>query len=595
MSGIIIGSISRLYPYFAVWDMEALLLKSNEKVTDNLEWVSRHIPISVSIASNVPGFEKSVCFVEIDFKCLITSMMSYLVKISEVVRDILMADWKYVYDEIHEAVESYKSDRMISSDLKTHFINTLSNLKAMVDQYISQLPVIGFNSGKYDINLVRHELILALSKTGIETDLHCIKRNNSYLSLSNKFLKFLDISNYLAPGCSYSQFLKSYGSSIQKGYFPYEWFDSYDKLNYPTLPYKHDFYSTLTKSNPVESDIVYNELLEIWDKNDMKSFKDYLIYYNNLDTGPFCIALKTLMEFYFDQNIDLFKDFCTLPGIARQLLFKSIEVSFSLFAKSNSDMYYTFKKNIVGGPSIIFTRYHEKNVTLIKGIPGNVCQTVIGYDCNGLYSFGISQPMPTGNFVRRFESNNFRPEISQKYLSSFVWMDFIMENSNITILHRMNNNNKEIRIGSYLVDGFCSSNQTVYEFNGCMFHKCPHDCFISKKFRNTDWYIQRMKSLGNKDQVKYQYIQDKGYSIVDIYECVFILTIKSQCEKLYSKYLPSYYQTHKGSISVAKILSDVIKGDLFGCLEVDIEVDPEFKSRYEDYPPFLSHVIYLKI
>ena len=91
-------------------------------------------------------------------------------------------------------------------------------------------------------------------------------------------MKFIDISNYLAPGFSYSQFLKAYGCSIEKGYFPYEWFDSYDKLNYPHFPSKEAFYSKLQECNPLQNDCDYNRVEDIWVQLKMSTFKDYLQY-----------------------------------------------------------------------------------------------------------------------------------------------------------------------------------------------------------------------------------------------------------------------------------------------------------------------------
>ena len=40
-----------------------------------------------------------------------------------------------------------------------------------------------------------------------------------------------------------------------------------------------------------------------------------------------------------------------------------------------------------------------------------------------------------------------------------------MKNNKIKTLHKLNNQ-KEIRIGNYLVDGFCPKTKTVYEYNG---------------------------------------------------------------------------------------------------------------------------------
>ena len=50
----------------------------------------------------------------------------------------------------------------------------------------------------------------------------------------------------------------------------------------------------------------------------------------------------------------------------------------------------------------------------------------MGYDCNGLYSYAIRQSMPTGVYVRRKMENSFRPEISEQYIDSYVWMDHLM-------------------------------------------------------------------------------------------------------------------------------------------------------------------------
>ena len=331
--------------------------------------------------------------------------------------------------------------------------------------------MIGFNSGTYDINLIKKDSIGYITANYLEIDIYTIKKNNTYLSVSVPDLKFIDISNYLAAGSSSSQFLKAYGSEIPKGIFPYEWFDAFEKLNSPHLPQASEFYSSVKKENPIKNDDDYKKLMKIWNDNQITSFKDYLIYYNNLDTGPFCEALETFLKIYFDEGIDIFKDFITLPGVARKMLYNSSDSKFALFNETNSDLYYTFRQNIVGGPSIIFTRYHEKGETNIKGIDNNKCQSIVGYDCNGLYSYTIRQNMPTGVYVRRKIKNSFRPEVSEKYIDSYVWMDYLMERgSSSKILHKLNHS-KEIRLGNYLVDGYCIDSKTVFSFQWLLFSR----------------------------------------------------------------------------------------------------------------------------
>ena len=50
------------------------------------------------------------------------------------------------------------------------------------------------------------------------------------ISVSVGELKFLDVINYLGPGTSYDKRVNAYGCKQTKSWFPYEWFDSPDKL-----------------------------------------------------------------------------------------------------------------------------------------------------------------------------------------------------------------------------------------------------------------------------------------------------------------------------------------------------------------------------
>ena len=57
--------------------------------------------------------------------------------------------------------------------------------------------------------------------------------------------RFLDIINYLAPGTSYEKWVKAYECKTVKSWFPYEWFDRPEKLDYPGLPDYPHWYSKL--------------------------------------------------------------------------------------------------------------------------------------------------------------------------------------------------------------------------------------------------------------------------------------------------------------------------------------------------------------
>merc|ERR1712237_85675 len=92
-------------------------------------------------------------------------------------------------------------------------------------------------------------------------------------------LKFLDITNYLAAGSSYANYLKAFEVEEQKGFFPYEYVKSFNVLlKSSSLPAYKDFYSHLNNNNPLEEDVDayrglsnYHKLQTIWKENDMKN------------------------------------------------------------------------------------------------------------------------------------------------------------------------------------------------------------------------------------------------------------------------------------------------------------------------------------
>ncbi len=96
--------------------------------------------------------------------------------------------------------------------------------------YMASLPVLGFNSAKYDINLVKEKLAKCLNMHQQEYGF-VVKQANAYSCIATDTMKFLDISHFLAPGTSYARFLKAYGVEERKGFMPYEWLDDVDQTS----------------------------------------------------------------------------------------------------------------------------------------------------------------------------------------------------------------------------------------------------------------------------------------------------------------------------------------------------------------------------
>ena len=193
-------------------------------------------------------------------------------------------------------------------------------LKEELDGYLKELPVLGFNSGKYDLNLMKRYLYAELQR--VDPLQFIVKRTSTYMAMKTEMLKFLDITNYLAPGYSYSKFLKAYDVEEQKGFFPYEWVDSLDKLGATELPPHDAFFSKLKNANITQEQ--YSFCQEIWNSKNMQTMRDFVTWYNNLDVVPFLSDIANMFAFYQDRGMDMFKCAISVPGLSLRYLFLTV-------------------------------------------------------------------------------------------------------------------------------------------------------------------------------------------------------------------------------------------------------------------------------
>jgi hypothetical protein len=153
------------------------------------------------------------------------------------------------------------------------------------------------------------------------------------MCISTNDLKILDISNYLPPATSYEKYLKTYLGECKcedkikclcglgKGLFCYEYITSFDKLNETALPPKQAFDSKLKGTTISDDD--YKRLEFVWSHYEMKTVKDLLIWYNNLDVEPFVDAVKKQREFYKTFDLDMLTDGVSLPSLAEKVMYQT--------------------------------------------------------------------------------------------------------------------------------------------------------------------------------------------------------------------------------------------------------------------------------
>ena len=79
------------------------------------------------------------------------------------------------------------------------------------------------------------------------------------------------------------------------------------------------------------------------------------MWYNNKDVVP-TLEMQKMIEFHHQKEIDTLKWGCTWPNLANICLHKSTDSKFYPFTESDKDLLEKIREDMVGGPSIVFTR-----------------------------------------------------------------------------------------------------------------------------------------------------------------------------------------------------------------------------------------------
>ena len=166
----------------------------------------------------------------------------------------------------------------------------------------------------------------------------------------------------------------------------------------------------------------YQYLQQIWKQEHMRSFKDFLRWYNKKYVVPTLEAMQKMIDFYHDKDIDMLKLGCTLPNLANICLHKSTDAKMYPFPEGDKDLLEKIREDVVGGPSIVFTRKAVVDETFIRK-SANICKSIVGIDASQLYPYSMCQPMPTGLYTRwDFDLETSRFTTRQKKTRSFEKM-----------------------------------------------------------------------------------------------------------------------------------------------------------------------------
>ena len=245
--GICIPEDLRWNRYRATFDLESYFEKSDRGT-------SRHIPMSASVASTVPGRYGPQCFISTgDTQAMIDAMLNWLLDTADEMAELQRRTFAPYIEQMTSLAARYAADRdcrrraVVSyddgdvsetdednSDIEQGNSCVAAKTRAdrMLDefiQFIECLPVIGFNSANYDIPLIKPYLARFLmgedpnacipvdsvggnrqdgeATSGRDELLYCCQKGNSVTMLKTRRLTFTDVTKYLSPGTSYDRWI----------------------------------------------------------------------------------------------------------------------------------------------------------------------------------------------------------------------------------------------------------------------------------------------------------------------------------------------------------------------------------------------------
>ena len=207
---------------------------------------------------------------------------------------------------------------------------------------------------------------------------------NNLVHGNNKFFGFEDYSN------------PQYELLIQKGIYPYEYMDNWDRFEETTLPPKSSFYIKLNMSGVSDQD--YEHACKVWRDFGIRNLGEYHNLYLKTDIILLPNVFEALRKVCLDNYGSDPAHFYTAPGLAWKACLKKARIRLELLLDPN--MLLMFERGIRGGITQSVHRWAKANNPYMGSEydPREPTRYLQYLDGNNLYGWAMSQPLPTVGF-----------------------------------------------------------------------------------------------------------------------------------------------------------------------------------------------------
>ena len=350
-------------PNFIFYDIECVLTKENTFCGQSLKTFS-HKLVSIAVNSFINNVHtQKVWVVENSTVEAEEQIVRHFLEFC-----LLESEKMEIDHDVENAILKI-NDLFNAKDFKDTTRSDLFAIRSYLKNF-TKLNIFGFNSSKYDMNIIFHRLIKIYYRiTNDLSEIHIIKKATNYFSVNIGRLWFKDLLNFTSP-MSLDTYLRVWGDNTSKLTYPYEYFESIDQIRSCTrFPAIEHFYSDLTGAVNVDlyekckNIYEYHNNLPLTHIDHWPNFEAYLRFYNISDVLPSSLAMINQFKI-FERNFGLnpIQSF-GLPGFSRSIMYSHYDKTSSNFFTfpDCTDATKIFRDNIIGG----WTGVTKRHVTLI--------------------------------------------------------------------------------------------------------------------------------------------------------------------------------------------------------------------------------------
>lgn len=369
---------------------------------------------------------------------------------------------------------------------------------------------------------------------------------------------------------------------LQKGVYPYEYIDSFEKFQETELPPIEAFYSQLADGGIKEEE--YERAKVAWKEFNIQNLGEYHDLYLKTDvlllTDVFEAFRKTAMKNY---KLDPANGYFTLPNFAWDAMLKMTKVKLELL--TDIDMYQMVEKGIRGGISMISHRYAKANNKYMNDFnPEDISSYIVYLDANNLYGQAMVQKLPVNGFqfveMGENEILNFDADGDEALI---VECDLHYP----THLHDLHNNyplapeKRSIK----------KSELSPYQLNQCKVHNEKHNEKIEKLVPNLydkNNYVVHIKNL--------QYYLSKGLVMTKVHRVIKFN--QSQWLKPYIDFNTEQRKLSKNDFEkdLYKLMNNAVFGktmeDMRNRVDIKLYTDEKLVEKQVAKPQFMLSKIY---